>query len=220
MDVEPREILPEEVSPGVFLFLGRRYDPMDLDYGLILDDWDLLLELYRFVESDGPRGGVREQVTEAPFTPGHTPRTTQPGTRSRAEQALSVTYRHNEIEDALYGALVRKFGIDHVRTEWPCAAGMQVDAAVKTDAGNWFYEIKTAPTARFCIREAVAQLLEYAFWTDQTRAARLIVVGEAPAEPDALDYLSHLRTEFHLPIYYECFNVETGEFAGEPADSE
>jgi hypothetical protein len=72
----------------------------------------------------------------------------------------------------------------------------------------WFYEIKTAQSPRACLREAIGQLLEYAFWHGGQRATRLIVVGETAIDSDGLEYLDRLRMQFSLPIEYEHISVE------------
>ena len=80
---------------------------------------------------------------------------------------------------------------------------MIVDAVVRRLDEYWFYEIKTDSSPRACIREAIGQLLEYAFWPGGREACRLIVVGESPLDEDSKKYLRQLRDRFALPIYYE-----------------
>ena len=45
--------------------------------------------------------------------------------------------------------------------------------------------MKTTLSARGCIREAIAQLLEYSFWLGVTGAEKLIVVGGPRLDHDA-----------------------------------
>ena len=51
--------------------------------------------------------------------------------------------------------------------------GGSIDIVLKRPDGFWFYEIKTAKTARACIREALGQLLEYSYWPKTQKAKRL-----------------------------------------------
>jgi hypothetical protein len=44
-----------------------------------------------------------------------------------------------------------------------------MDVVVRLGIRYWFYEIKTALSARACIREALAQLLEYSYWPEHRR---------------------------------------------------
>jgi len=68
----------------------------------------------------------------------------------------------------------------------PNGIGGRIDTVVSQDGGYWFYEIKTAMSARACIRDALAQLLEYAYWPGAREASRLIIVGEP--ELDAMPF--------------------------------
>jgi hypothetical protein len=79
--------------------------------------------------------------------------------------------------------------------------------------GYWVYEIKTAGSARLCVREAVGQLLEYALWTGAPKTTKLVVVGESPLDLSTKDYLRRLNRKFPIPINYEqiALNYEEGE---------
>jgi hypothetical protein len=80
--------------------------------------------------------------------------------------------------------------------------GTKIDIAVEKSTGLWLYEIKTSTCIRTCIREGLAQLMEYAFWSQGLTAARLIIVGEAQTDAGAIHYLDTLRKRFGLPVYY------------------
>jgi hypothetical protein len=108
--------------------------------------------------------------------------------------------------------LAAEFGADNVGTELDSATfGTSVDLVVRTGTDFDFYEIKTSISVKKCLRQAIAQLLEYAFWPDQTRARRLIVVAQAKVTTDAKKYLSHLRTTVGVPIYYASIDMERGK---------
>lgn len=96
---------------------------------------------------------------------------------------------------------------DAVETELPSGVGTKVDVVVRQGGDYWFYEIKTALTARGCLREAIGQLLEYAFWPGAQEPSRLVVVGEARLDKDGREYLSRLKERFALPIEYEQITV-------------
>jgi hypothetical protein len=63
--------------------------------------------------------------------------------------------------------------------------------------------VKTATSARACIREAIGQLLEYSLWPEAQFASRLVVVGEAALDEVATQYLANLKSYFNLPLEYE-----------------
>jgi len=90
-----------------------------------------------------------------------------------------------------------------VGTECPSGVGTKVDVVVRQKNEYWFYEIKTALTPRACLREALGQLCEYAFWPGAQEAVRLIVAGENALDKEGEEYLLRLRNRFSLPIEYE-----------------
>lgn len=111
---------------------------------------------------------------------------------------------HNEIQNSLVAALVEKFGKAHVGTENDTGDGTSIDVVVKTEKNCTFYEIKTASSVKACIRQAIPQLLEYAYWHGSAdRADALVIVSRHPLTKEADTYLGFLRTQFGLKIYYE-----------------
>jgi hypothetical protein len=97
--------------------------------------------------------------------------------------------RHNALQKALYRRLAKEFGKASVGTEVKGKNGTSIDLVVQRKRSYWFYEIKTASTARGCIREALGQILEYAFWPGAQEAVRLIIAGECAIDKEAEDYL-------------------------------
>ena len=72
----PKPISPDLFKPHVFIFLGRLQLLDQIDYKLVLDDFDRLLSLYQFVEGGGaqlvPTKTTAESNGHSPFTPGWT----------------------------------------------------------------------------------------------------------------------------------------------------
>jgi hypothetical protein len=56
---------------------------------------------------------------------------------------------------------------------------------------------------RACLREALGQVLEYAYWPGAREATRLILCGESPLDEGGIEYLQYLKQRFGLPIDYE-----------------
>jgi hypothetical protein len=111
---------------------------------------------------------------------------------------------HNEIQTKLFDELVKEFGADNVGSEVASGHGATaIDLVVKTAKSFWFYEIKTAPSVKACIRQAIPQLLEYAYWDGKkSRCDRLIIVGPKPVTKTAEAYLNFLRKTFGLELSY------------------
>jgi hypothetical protein len=194
---------------GVFVFMGKMQPSSAIDYDLIVDDFDRLLPLYRFVEGRDTFPAIAESSNAGfQFKPGCTikPAST---TASLAERQLNVDLRHNELQIALYGHLASLHGQEHVGTELVSADG-RVDVVVRRDGGYWFYEIKTAMSARGCIAEGLAQLLEYSFWPGAQEAEKLIIVGEPSLDADSRKYLACLNERFEIPISYQQFDLGKG----------
>lgn len=210
-EAPPREMLGpiagSSLISGNFIFFGKkyrlpkRYD--DIDYKLILMDFDRLLPLYKYVESR--TGTVASELAKSKglaFKAGYAER---PGTvtATRAEAAIQVDLMHNRMQKALWQQLANEFGHDCVGTEIPAAPNNKIDVVVRhKDGQKWFYEIKTSGQPRLCVREAVGQLLEYSRWPANDGAEKLIVVGPRDLDDDGNRYLKLLREYFNLSIEY------------------
>jgi hypothetical protein len=138
------------------------------------------------------------------FTKGHIPKKigkvkiTAPTTDAEADLL------HNAMQTKLFNELVVVHGEDCVGTENNSGSGTAIDLVVQTATFRWFYEIKTADSVKACIRQAIPQLLEYAYWQgDAHRAQKLIIVGPKPITSEGEAYLQFLRDTFRLELYYE-----------------
>jgi hypothetical protein len=205
----PTPIAPKLVRLHVFIFLGKRRLPDAVDVDLILSDFDRLLPLYEFVEGEALFPTTVDTTASFIFTPG--PASSRSSTVAEISACtLYVNLRHNQLREALHGILVKKHGAENVRAEHPTPIGVLIDIVLRLDREFWFFEIKTALSARACIRLALAQLLEYAYWPGAQEASRLIIVGEPPLDSKAEMYLEGLRHRFALPVDYQQLDLEHG----------
>lgn len=186
----------------MFVFLGNRQPAKGIDYEKILDDFDRLLPLYRYVESRGATAPVPLLKTAFNFKAGGAKKVAT-AKATLSEKELDLDLRHNRLQEALYQRLASNYGKDNVRTEQPSGIGTLIDIVVKLESEYWFYEIKTALTPRACLREAIGQLLEYGLWPGAQEPTRFIVVGETLIDKDGKEYLSRLKERFSLPMEYE-----------------
>ena len=88
--------------------------------------------------------------------------------------------------------------------------GPRIDIVVHSTKGYWFYEIKTGRDIKYCIREAMGQLLEYSYWPGSKVAKRLIIVTNNKLTHDASQYLKTLRKQFSLPVYHQTLDEKSG----------
>ena len=72
-----------------------------------------------------------------------------------------------------------------------------------------FYEIKTGTSVRASIRQAIPQLLEYAYWSAEKRADELVIVSHLKITGAAKKYLKFLRDQFNVPLSYKQFDLKT-----------
>lgn len=88
-----------------------------------------------------------------------------------------------------------------------------VDIKAKDPSGKWHYfEIKT-DRPKLCIRKALGQVMEYAYFPSVVRAEKLVVIGDSKPDADAIDYLKFVRGRFGLPIYYRALDLETNKLS-------
>ena len=201
---EGNSIIEEATSLGlheVFSLTKEQFSSW-LDTGLLTPENE------EFLEADDAKF-FSEADDEAPpgkfeFRPGHNEKKTGVIVTSGAAKGTTATLLHNEIQNSMYKNLIAKYGEECVGTEVPTGDGTAIDIVVKTDKFCWFYEIKTSSSARVCIRQAIPQLLEYAYWqADGSRADKLIIVSPQKITPQAAAYLNFLREQFKLNLHYE-----------------
>ncbi|SAL24686.1 hypothetical protein AWB71_01332 [Caballeronia peredens] len=114
--------------------------------------------------------------------------------------------RHVQIQNLLYKTLRDRHGKKAMKYEDDF-----VDLKIDLPGHMTFIEIKTASTAKRCIREALGQVLEYSCYSNKQLADELLVVGEAAPNDEDKKYLIHLRKHFKLPLYYSQFLWEKSD---------
>lgn len=141
------------------------------------------------------------------FKAGHTERDVDAIEKSASPKSRANRL-HNEIQNKLYKLLKEKLGAASVGTELDTGSGTSIDLATQHNGKTTFYEIKTGASVRSSIRQALPQLLEYAFWPEEERADELIIVSHLPLSADADRYLRFLKGKFGLPISYKQFDLK------------
>lgn len=212
-DGKRSSILPVSIISGnvaranTFIFIGKYQHINNISIKDILSDFDRLLPIYEYVESNAAVLPVVENRTGLQFQAGISKRRTST-TATIEERTFNINLRHNLIQNKLYHKLCRQYGSQNVGTECRTTNGSKIDVVVKKEDEIIYYEIKTSLTAKTSIREAIPQLLEYSYWPGSTIATKLVIASEAVLDSEADNYLDYLRNEFSLPIYYEQVKVE------------
>lgn len=205
-----REIEPEGFCCIKFRLSDMKIleEPMNFKSG----DEAVKSDYYNLKNMIGVPAGVGK--TDFVFAPGGV-RKKGKATVTYREQVKEIDLVHNQIQDVLYELLAKKHGKDSVSCELNTGHGTKIDIAVKAGGSHIFYELKTANTSKECIREALSQLLEYAYYPSNDRASRLVVVAPVNLSQDSRSYLGKLRKLFNIPIFYQHFDLEKNKLGQE-----
>lgn len=93
------------------------------------------------------------------------------------ERIKDIDLVHNRAKDNISDQLVKIYGENNVFIENDTGFGTKIDIVVNNSREIIFYEVKTSNSLKLCIREALAQIVEYAYWPDQNRARKLVIVS-------------------------------------------
>lgn len=191
------------VNSGAFIFLGKIGNPEEVTYETILEDFDRLLSLYKYVETPINTVATNNEFQKPfKFKPGFSKRKSN-SKLSHKERKLDVRLRHNDLQYSLCVELANKYGKQNIAEEVPNGAGGFIDVVRRISSNFVFYEIKTSDSPRSCIREAIGQLLEYSYWPNTVEPKEIIVVGPSALDSVGIEYLNKLRGSFNLPIKYK-----------------
>lgn len=160
------------------------------------------------------------QIAEHTFSGGRrsTPITGGTFSYTREAREVQIQYLHREISDGLTAFLTRKYGAINVDQE-STIGNRRIDVALKKARGYVFYEIKTYPSLRTSVREALGQLLEYAHYPKSRNAQKLIIVTQSTHsdrdKEEVQQYIEQLRKLYQLPIYLCYFNKDQQKLSKE-----
>ena len=203
----PQRVADYLYRPGAFVFVGSQAPIEEFNPVCVLQDFDILLPVYEFVEfePDGTPPALNEQRGFV-FEPERAAAEDRPRATmvTRTAGVSQVSLRHRVLQDALKSELEREGAV--VSIENPDGRGGYIDLVACRDGEYEFYEIKTDASTRLAIRHAIGQLLEYAYWPAAARPKRVVVVAEGPLDPEAADYLRTLEAETGLAIGYRQVN--------------
>ena len=125
--------------------------------------------------------------------------------RVNTKEAIAVINLHDELKEKLYLQLTQKYGTDNVGTE-VSIGHKKIDLVVKNQDSYDLYEIKTNQEVRICIREAMGQIIDYAFFECKDKVGKMTIVGPTQISQEASEYLKNIRNKHNLPIYYDSVN--------------
>lgn len=208
-DAAVRPVTDDEIKIHNFIFVGKAVPVASVNINQVLSTFDLLLPLYVFVES-----GVLEDQSALALG-NHLPFEFHEGVTAsdcftshrKSSDEISVVLRSEKIKLKLYEELKKDIH-SKVGQEIRSGSGGRIDLVVAASSGEFdFYEIKPAVLARHAIREALPQLLEYAYRKGGKEARRLVIVSHAPLDLDSEAFLRVLQHK-GLPIYYKHVEID------------
>jgi hypothetical protein len=176
------EIGSELLNPHTFIFFGKLISIMNIDYDEILQTFDKMLPIYKYVING--RSYIKQKlgndIYKFKFVKTNV---SLPEKRKYTirEKSVDINVRHSIIQEKLVKQLMKKYGDENVSLEVPIF-GNKIDVVVNDNGRTYFYEIKSALTARDCIRQAIGQILDYAYWPGQKNADKIFIVGEGALE--------------------------------------
>ncbi|TVP76470.1 MAG: hypothetical protein EA353_11980 [Puniceicoccaceae bacterium] len=121
----------------------------------------------------------------------------------KGTKPVEFTPEHQKIQAKLVDELRKTYPAESIICEED-----YVDVRVETSEEVIYYEIKTDLDPRSVIRQAMGQLLEYAYYPPRKgrQPNELVIVGRGELTKQNAEYLSRLGNEFNLPLSY--FQVE------------
>ncbi len=121
-------------------------------------------------------------------------------------EGVMATLVERQLQNELFKALCKRFGAPSVTME----EGF-VDVTLRQGKVVHLFEVKADPQPRRAIREALGQLLQYAFarLCKGEKVGLLVIAAPGELDASARDYVEHLQTSRALPIHYLCLRRGT-----------
>ncbi len=198
------EIGDNLAKPSTFIFTGKLMDLNNIDFDEILVTFSTLLNIYQEIETE-PNVGIESKVRKEKFRFDNKLRKLPGKSKYNSiTKEINIDVRHSILQEKLYNQLVLNYGKENVGLENQIN-GNRIDVVVKITENDYiFYEVKTGSSAKSCIRQALGQLLEYAYWNNSGFSAEMIIAGEFKIDKTTLEYIEYLKNQFRIPISYYC----------------
>lgn len=154
--------------------------------------------------------GVLPSVNdERKDTPGSRKKRSEESRRRAAQESGEYDPTHVRLQNRVYDLLVDHYGVGVVFYEKG-----YVDLSIESANCTVLIEIKTASTAKRCMREAIGQLLEYAHYPNTKKNCDFVIMGDAPMTGKDESYLEFLRRQYNLPLHYSQYVWQDGSLKG------
>ncbi|MCQ2965835.1 MAG: hypothetical protein MJ250_03740 [Alphaproteobacteria bacterium] len=122
---------------------------------------------------------------------------------SKSEEDLKIkhveqiyrTQQENRLNNVLYNELKNHLNLNdkQIKCEKEQVSGGKSDVELKIGNERIIFEIKTGSEAKYCIRRAIGQLLEYAYYPESEKANKIIIATDKEFEKDDITYIKILN---------------------------
>ena len=128
----PHKVPASLIKEGVFMFLGKHTQKGNFNPNIVLQDFDRLLYLYKFVEGGENAFPNISESNGFHFNPEHAPRKSYNTKSTSRHNEIDVSLQHRLLLDQLVKSLQNKSGIE-VGSEHKNGIGGRIDVIVKKD---------------------------------------------------------------------------------------
>jgi hypothetical protein len=165
-----------------------------------------LINLNKFPTELEEKDDVQDSIFGPPQKSGAKPNFAKTSIRTSGPRISEIPHLHYKITESLFTHLEKSgFKVEYERVS---PAGGKVDMIGWKGSNATFFEIKTYPSAKACIREALGQVLEYAIYPAASRAEKLVIVSQNKTTATDQAYIEHLRKSLNLKLEYWAFDHE------------
>lgn len=133
--------------------------------------------------------------------------------RKNKESTVSIEKVHTEIVEALENFLKPKYSLSlkNLSIETMRFNRNIADVVTKqSETSITIYEVKTSSSGRRNIRDAIAQLLDYALHTSM-EVEKLIIVSPSSLNTKEVQFLEGLKKKINYPLEYLCYSKSSNE---------
>ena len=114
------------------------------------------------------------------------------------------------MQTQIHNALCVEYGELFVGTEQRSISNGEIDFVIEKNELRVFAELKTSARVITCVRDALGQLLEYAYFGMHKAPSELWVIGTGKCTPAEISYLDHLRKRLGIQLFYRRFDEDLG----------
>lgn len=165
---------------------------------------DPVHRLTRYMLYDKANIGLAKQTIDSQTRPGSSALPAGRSFQRGPVAAVECTPEHARMQAKL---------MEELQSEFPNAVVLReqdfIDVSVRTQTELLLFEIKSDLEPRTVIRQALGQILEYAFHPSRqhTLPIKLVIVGRRALSPSDNKYLGRLQKDFKLPVEYRVVSI-------------